>query len=119
MVATLQLRGRDDALKRLGNALDAAFSGRGQVVLVSGEAGIGKTSVATELARQGEERGASVTWGRAWEFADGPPYFPVGPCVRGLDVALDASDPFHLWESVAADRHSYITTPSHHPNTYC
>src|ERR1043165_2087197 len=96
------LRGRDEPLRRLGAALDAAFAGRGQVVLVSGEAGMGKTSVATEIAGRAEERGASVTWGRAWEFADAPPYFPVGPCLRALDVPLDAIDPFHLWESVAA-----------------
>src|SRR5262245_13576752 len=102
MVAESYLRGRDDALQRLGGALEAAFQGRGQVVLVSGEAGMGKTAVATEIARQAEGRGAAVTWGRAWEFADAPPYFPVGPCLRALDVAVDGSDPFHLWESVAA-----------------
>jgi hypothetical protein len=102
MLAPSGLRGRAEVLQRLDAALTAALAGRGQVVVVSGEAGIGKSSVASAIAGEAEARGASVTWGRAWEFADAPPYFPLGPCLRALGVALDTSDPFHLWESVAA-----------------
>jgi hypothetical protein len=75
---------------------------------VSGEAGIGKTAIAAALAHEAELRGAVVIWGRAWEFAAAPPYFPIWPCLRALGIsAVDASheslqdgDAFHLWETV-------------------
>ncbi|HEX5058621.1 MAG TPA: ATP-binding protein, partial [Kofleriaceae bacterium] len=93
------LHGRDAALAVLRGALDAALGGRGGLVVVSGEAGIGKSALATELARESEQRGALVTWGRAWEFADAPPYFPVLPCLRALGLEAHG-DAFALWEQV-------------------
>ncbi len=89
--------------------VDAAFSGRGRVALVSGEAGLGKSATAAVIAAEAEARGAIVTWGRAWEFADAPPYFPLWPCFRALGVSgvdgdrgRDDGTAFHLWEDVAA-----------------
>ncbi len=89
--------------------LDSAFAGRGRVALGSGEAGIGKSATAGVIAADAEARGAVVTWGRAWEFADAPPYFPLWPCFRALGVggaegdrARDEEGAFHLWEAVAA-----------------
>jgi hypothetical protein len=85
--------------------LDAALSGRGGLALVSGEPGIGKSAVVAALAREAEARGAVVTWGRAWEFADSPPYFPLWPCFRSLGIESksehhDESNSFYLWEKV-------------------
>ncbi len=102
------LHGRDAPLAALREGLDGALAGRGQLALVSGEAGIGKTAIARAIAREAESRGATVTWGHAWEFADAPPYFPVWPCLRALGIdagpaALDNNDDghaFHLWENV-------------------
>ena len=51
--------GRDDELLRLGSMLDQLVSGRGQVVLVSGEAGIGKTRLVEEVRTLAGDR---VTW---------------------------------------------------------
>ncbi len=94
------LYGRDETLGVLDAALEGALGGRGRLVLVSGEAGIGKSALATALARKAEARGALVTWGRAWEFADAPPYFPVVPCLRSIGLEV-GGDPFELWERVA------------------
>jgi DNA-binding SARP family transcriptional activator len=74
--------GREHELERLGDALDDALAGRGRLVLVSGEQGIGKTRVATELARQAEGRGAQVLWGRCYEREGAPPYWPWVQVIR-------------------------------------
>src|SRR4051794_2507419 len=108
------LYGREGSLRALRAGLDAAADGRGQVALVSGEAGIGKSALVSAIAAEAEARGATVTWGRAWEFADAPTYFPLWTCLRTLgidamaDVASDGRTPhddvhaFRLWESVIA-----------------
>jgi len=80
------------------------------MALISGEAGIGKSAIAAAIGREAELAGAAVTRGRAWEFADAPPYFPVWGCLRGLGVstgtaegrgeAEDGVHTFHLWEAV-------------------
>lgn len=44
------LVGRSDVLAQLGRAVGDAAGGRGRLVLLTGEAGIGKTSVAAQAA---------------------------------------------------------------------
>ncbi|HTR55488.1 MAG TPA: AAA family ATPase [Kofleriaceae bacterium] len=95
------IEGRDGELARLRSALASARGGRGQLAVIVGEAGIGKTTLATALAAEAEASGAAVAWGRAWEFAEAPPYFPVAPCLRALGVDA-GGDPFQLWEQVLA-----------------
>ena len=68
--------GREAGLERLRTAFDEAFSGRGQVVMLVGEPGIGKTRTAQELETYARMRGAQVLWGRARESAGAPPYWP-------------------------------------------
>jgi tetratricopeptide (TPR) repeat protein len=104
------LHGRDPPLRALRAGLEATIGGRGNVAVISGEAGIGKSVVAAAIARDAEACGATITWGRAWEFADAPPYFPVWPCLRALGIHLggddkktyDEVDAFRLWEAVVA-----------------
>ena len=59
--------GRVQELADLVSALEEATSGRGSLVLVTGEPGIGKTRLMSELARVGSERGVRVVTGRCWE----------------------------------------------------
>src|SRR6478609_8297737 len=56
--------GRTDALERLRARYERAAAGQRQVVLVSGEPGIGKSRLATELAREAHALGATVLYGR-------------------------------------------------------
>src|SRR5262245_23302890 len=95
------LQGRASAVEALSSALGAALSGNGALALLSGEAGIGKSALAEAVAREAEARGASVLRGRAWEFADAPPYFPVWPVLRALGIRV-GPDAFELWEQVVA-----------------
>ncbi|MCA9647363.1 MAG: ATP-binding protein, partial [Myxococcales bacterium] len=95
------LHGRRQPLSALRAALASAREGRGRLVLVSGDAGIGKTSLVTALADEAAAAGATVSTGRAWELADAPPYFPVWPCLRSLGVTPSEDEQaFRLWETV-------------------
>ena len=66
--------GRDSELARVGSLLDDALAGRGRLILCTGEAGIGKTRVAEEIAALAAARGAAVVWNRATDPGSSPPY---------------------------------------------
>ena len=68
--------GREGELERLRSAADEAFAGRGSVVMLVGEPGIGKTRTAQELETYARMRGAQVMWGRAHEASGAPAYWP-------------------------------------------
>lgn len=69
--------GRDRELGVIDAALDAAARERGTLVLASGEAGVGKTTLLGEAVRLAEQRGVAVAVGRAYgDRDDAPPYWP-------------------------------------------
>src|SRR5687768_410853 len=70
------LLGRDRELAELHAALGSAESGKGTLVLLVGEPGIGKTRLANDFASEAGSRGARITWGRAWEAGGAPAYWP-------------------------------------------
>ncbi|MGZ4610940.1 MAG: AAA family ATPase [Actinomycetes bacterium] len=55
--------GRDDVLARLRSDVDAAVDGRGQFLLLTGEAGIGKTTMLIAAGDYAASRGVRVAWG--------------------------------------------------------
>ena len=57
-------------------ALRTALSGKGNIMALVGEPGIGKTRAAQELASYAETLGVQVLWGRCYEEAGSPPYWP-------------------------------------------
>ena len=73
------LIGREAELGRLGALYDLAAHGRRQVVFVTGEAGIGKTTLVEAFAGEvGRERAGLVARGQCLEQRGGPePYLPV------------------------------------------
>jgi DNA-binding NarL/FixJ family response regulator len=68
--------GRARELDVFRAAFDRMLAGRRQLVLISGEPGIGKTRCAEALADVAEDQGALVLWGRCREEAGAPPYWP-------------------------------------------
>lgn len=76
--AETRLVGRESEIAQLGNALDEASAGRGRLVALLGEAGIGKSRVAEELIASGAHRDVRVFLGRAYESDQ---ILPFGPWV--------------------------------------
>lgn len=83
--------GRAAELGELRAALDGASRGRGELVLVTGEPGIGKTSLLTTLADEATAGGATVLWGAGWEGGGAPAHWPWVQALRGLLAARDAA----------------------------
>ena len=78
--------GRAVELRRVDALLERAAQGRPQVVLVSGDAGVGKTRLLLALADRARRRGMRrVLMGASVELGDiGLPYLPVVDALRGL-----------------------------------
>jgi DNA-binding CsgD family transcriptional regulator len=75
--------GRAAELDRMRALLADAEAGQPVVMLVSGDAGVGKTRLISELAADAAERGFAVLSGRCAELADTVPYLPLADAVRG------------------------------------
>src|SRR5690349_19290714 len=71
---TPHLVGREREQRLLRDALASALGGRGGLVLLTGEAGIGKTALARGFAQEARARGAAVLLGRAFDLSEPPPY---------------------------------------------
>jgi AAA ATPase domain len=90
-VARPKFFGRARELGELTAALAQAIAGRGQLVLVAGEPGIGKTRLVDELTAEAGVRDVPVLWGRSWEAGGAPGYFPWLAVLEGLARRLDDS----------------------------
>jgi tetratricopeptide (TPR) repeat protein len=94
--------GRGRELEDLRAALDAAVVGRGALVLVTGEPGIGKTRLLEELSRHGEALAADILAGRCWEEGGAPAYWPWIQVVRAAGGEFERLAP-HRPEGPAPD----------------
>ena len=75
------LIGRETELVGLRAALDDAWSRRGRLVAVHGEAGIGKSRIVEELGAEAVARGGRVMLGRCYETEQ---ILPFGPWVNAM-----------------------------------
>ncbi|HEX2424958.1 MAG TPA: AAA family ATPase, partial [Actinomycetota bacterium] len=75
--------GRERELAIVIGELDAAVTGSGRLILLSGEPGIGKSRFADELASVARTRGVPVLWGRCWEAGGASAYWPWVQILRG------------------------------------
>ena len=88
--------GRQREMGELTAALEDALSGRGRLVMLAGEPGIGKSRAAQELAAHADGLGARVLWGRCYEEQGTPAYWPWIQAVRAYVREQDG-------ESIRAD----------------
>ncbi|HEX5166805.1 MAG TPA: AAA family ATPase [Thermomicrobiales bacterium] len=68
--------GRNDDQELLRARLDCMVRGRGSLVLISGEAGIGKTALVASMSLEVQARGIHVTVGHCYDRSATPPYGP-------------------------------------------
>ncbi|TDD80827.1 hypothetical protein E1293_19995, partial [Actinomadura darangshiensis] len=80
--------GRVQELARLEGAARGAAAGRGGVVIVGGDAGMGKTALAERFARDLAGRGWTCAWGRAPETGGAPAAWPWAELLRELSAAV-------------------------------
>ncbi len=95
--------GRDAELGLLiGRLLDVSDRASARTVLLSGDAGVGKTRLAQELARfTGELPGARVLWGRCAPYGEGRDLAAVAEMVRTACGIADGDDVATARERVA------------------
>src|ERR1700730_9927733 len=84
--------GRVAEMAMLDEHLASARSGRGGLVLLAGEPGVGKTLLASEVADRSRRAGMAAVWGRCREDGGAPPYFPWVQVLRGAIDAAGLSD---------------------------
>ncbi|HET7703052.1 MAG TPA: AAA family ATPase [Candidatus Limnocylindrales bacterium] len=77
--------GRDEELNRIARALEVAASGRPVLVVIRGEAGIGKSRLVHEAIARARAAGSPILHGACLELdGDGLPYLPLVEALRGL-----------------------------------
>jgi DNA-binding CsgD family transcriptional regulator len=106
------LVGRGAELARLVSAVAGARAGSPGAVLLSGDAGVGKTRLLTELARRARDSGATVLVGHCVDLgAVGLPYLPFAEALRQLADLAGGDGPLAeaLRDRPALDR--LITRP--------
>jgi DNA-binding SARP family transcriptional activator len=114
------LVGRDAELGHLRGRLRQIASGDGGAVVLAGEPGVGKTTLAEAAAHLARATGITTAWGRCLDAASTPAYWPWSQVLRALpdgplvqaarqrldgDVAADGEDSarqFRAYQAVAA-----------------
>ncbi|MFD4462513.1 AAA family ATPase [Nocardia sp. NPDC058480] len=96
-----ELIGRDGELADLLGRLDDAVHGAPQLVICSGEAGVGKTSLVAELTVRARRDGVRTLWARALELPDTPPFW-LWHQALGTSTPAPGADRVALFDGFAA-----------------
>lgn len=82
---TVPFVGRNEERAALVHAVEQALGGRGGIVLLEGEPGVGKTRLLQEVSEDATWRGLQVLWGRGRELGVSTPYGALREALeRGL-----------------------------------
>ena len=104
LLRTTPFVGRAGQMKRLADKLDIVSSGKGAVVMLLGEPGIGKTRMLAEFSDLARQRGVMVLCGSCYDGEFQPPYGPFAEMI--VEYAQDA--PADDLNAVLGDRVSTI-----------
>lgn len=100
--ARIPLVGREQELACLAETWQSALVGQCSLLLISGEAGVGKTRLVQEFADQQYWRGIRIVQGRCYEFERLLPYQPVAEALRSLPPTMAAAVTATLPEWITA-----------------
>ncbi|MBA0052249.1 ATPase [Streptomyces sp. AJS327] len=93
---TVELIGREHPTALLRGETARAAASHGGLVLVTGEAGIGKTALVTRIAEEARRNGSLVVGGACWASGSAPGYWPWTQTVRALRRAATPEE----WRAV-------------------
>ncbi|MFQ5858356.1 MAG: AAA family ATPase, partial [Anaerolineae bacterium] len=88
VMARSPLVGREQELAFLHECWQGAEAEQGGLVLIRGEAGVGKSRLVEEFAGHLRWQGVRVLWGRCYEFERVLPYQPVAEALRTIRPSL-------------------------------
>ena len=83
-----EIVGRDGDLSRVASRLADAAGGHGQVLIVEGPAGIGKSTFVNEVTRRARAQGRipwQVLWGQCVDAEEVPSLWPISQIIDTLD----------------------------------
>lgn len=92
VTAPSRLIGREDELAFLDDRWHGADAGQGKLVLISGEAGVGKSRLVEEFANGLRLQSVRVLWGCCYEFERALPYQPVAEALRTVLPGLTSAE---------------------------
>ena len=92
--ASLALIGRATELSAIQERLDHVLTGRGQIVGITGEAGLGKSRLLHEAIRLAHQRGVVDYWGECESYGTNHPYLVWQSIWQGF-FGLDSAEPSH------------------------
>ena len=100
-----RLYGRGEELTRLRDALDRSTASQGEVLLVSGYSGIGKTSLVHELAGSVADKGGRLVSGKFDQFVRGTPYTAIRQAFAELarHVLMEPDQEVTRWRDAVVD----------------
>ncbi|MEP6491697.1 MAG: AAA family ATPase [bacterium] len=97
------LIGRDGALSTASHVLDRALTGQGGTLLVSGDAGIGKSRLVRATVDRARSLGFVTLQGTCFEADHAYPYAPLLDLVRGLSTTASPALAAHYFAPAAAE----------------
>ncbi len=96
--------GREAEKKVLAEALLEARRGSGNIALIRGEPGIGKSCLASTFAESVEDEDTWIIYGQCHETLGSPPFWPWLQILKALQLIDDSQDlsPASIFESLAS-----------------
>jgi predicted ATPase len=113
--AAPHLVGREDELDALRQEFDRAFRGKSRLVVVSGEAGLGKTSLVEAFVAELDERGEPFRLGRgrcSERLAGSEAYLPVLEALESLQKSEQLGSLTRLVRALAPSWYAQLMPPS-------
>jgi len=92
VIAPSSLVGREQETAFLHQCWERIAVGQGGLVLISGEAGVGKTRLVEEFANRLRWQGVRVLGGRCYEFERVLPYQPIAEALRTILLTLTPAE---------------------------